>query len=248
MKKQIKELEIPADFLDFHSHVLPAIDDGSRDVETSLEMLKILWSQGVKRVIATPHFDATRLSPNEFLQKRDESEQILRKAMDESGDKDRMPELLTGAEVFYFQGISSSEAMKELCVSNTSLLLLEMPFCPWSRSEVEEVLTIREKLNVIPVLAHLDRYFPFQKKAVLNEMLSGDVLVQINADAFLNGKTARKAFKLMDSGRIDFLGSDCHNLSSRGPNFDKAVEVISKKKRSASLSDIYKSGNEFFKF
>ena len=84
MKQQIKELAITADFLAFHSPVLPAIDDGSRDVETSLEMLKILWSQGVKRVIATPHFDATRLSPNEFLQQRDESEQILRKAMERS--------------------------------------------------------------------------------------------------------------------------------------------------------------------
>jgi protein-tyrosine phosphatase len=88
MKKQTEELEFSADFLDFHSHVLPAIDDGSSDVETSLEMLRLLWSQGVKRVIATPHFDATRLSPNEFLQKIDESEQILRKAMDESGDKE----------------------------------------------------------------------------------------------------------------------------------------------------------------
>ena len=59
--------------IDFHSHILPGIDDGSKDLGTSLEMLKISKEQGIDYMVATPHFHATRISISHFLEAREEA-------------------------------------------------------------------------------------------------------------------------------------------------------------------------------
>ena len=82
-------------WVDFHSHILPRMDDGSPDVETSLQMLRSLRDQGVERVALTPHYYAHRSSVERFLKKRDDAYQQLLEAI---GDEP-MPELLLGAEV-----------------------------------------------------------------------------------------------------------------------------------------------------
>ena len=84
---------------DFHSHILPGMDDGSADVTMSLEMLRWEELQGIARVVATPHFYARYEDPQRFLQRREQAEQKLRAAMADQSD---MPELLMGAEVHYF--------------------------------------------------------------------------------------------------------------------------------------------------
>ena len=55
--------------IDFHSHILPAMDDGSKNIEESLQMLRMLQEQGVERVIATPHFYADENPPDVFLRR-----------------------------------------------------------------------------------------------------------------------------------------------------------------------------------
>ena len=59
--------------IDFHSHILPCLDDGSKSVDESIKMLKTLASQGVKKVVATPHFYANDESIEQFLNRRDEA-------------------------------------------------------------------------------------------------------------------------------------------------------------------------------
>ena len=245
MKKQIESSAV-FPLIDFHSHLLPGVDDGSPNVDTSIEMLKALAKQGVQKVIATPHFYATQHSPKEFLEKRNAAAEILRKAIAERGEAEALPEILLGAEVLYFTGISHSEAIKELRIENTDLLLLEMPFYPWNAAAVEEVLDMRSNLGIVPVLAHLDRYFSLQKKNFLEEIVGEDVLVQINAEAFCEAKKVKKVLKMLDDGEINFLGSDCHNLSDRAPNFDKAAEVIVKKKRGEALLELCDFVNGIF--
>lgn len=243
MKKRI-ELQREVSFVDFHSHVLPAIDDGSPDVDTSIEMLHMLAAQGVKKVVATPHFDATIISPSEFIKMRNESEGFLRSTIEKRGMSADLPEIFVGAEVLYFAGISRSETIRELCIGNTDLLLLEMPFFAWNSSVVNEALDMRGNLGIVPVIAHLDRYFSFQKKEVLEKIFNSDVLVQMNTEAFIEAKTSRKVLKMLSEGKIDFIGSDCHNLSLRAPNFDKAVDVILKKNQFDDLCEIFEFGNE----
>ena len=64
--------------IDFHSHILPAMDDGSKNIEESLQMLRMLQEQGVERVIATPHFYADENPPDVFLRRRADAWEHLR--------------------------------------------------------------------------------------------------------------------------------------------------------------------------
>ena len=108
--------------IDFHSHILPGMDDGSKNIEESLALLRMLAEQGVKKVVATPHFYANDESVEKFLARRQQSYESLRAALPAG-----MPEILLGAEVRYYQGISRLKELKELCVQGSNLLLLERP-------------------------------------------------------------------------------------------------------------------------
>ena len=70
---------------DFHSHVLPGMDDGSRSTEESLEILKRMQEQGIAAVVATPHFYASRHFPEEFLERRERAKQKILQAAKEQG-------------------------------------------------------------------------------------------------------------------------------------------------------------------
>ena len=105
---------------DFHSHILPAMDDGSRSVDESAEMLNELSGQGISRVIATPHFYANDESVFDFLGRRREAFDKLSTVLTPD-----MPQVLLGAEVRYYDGISHLADMKSLCVQGTDLFLLE---------------------------------------------------------------------------------------------------------------------------
>lgn len=210
--------------IDFHSHVLPGIDDGSDSVEMSLTMLKQLVGQGIGRVVATPHFYAWNDSPERFLARRAEAEGRLRDAM---AGEDGMPELLLGAEVAYYPGMSTSEMLKSLCIGKSQYILVELPGTPWYNSVYEELQAIWDRQGLIPVIAHVDRYLePFRTERLMKRLEELPVLIQANASFFLQKSTVRTSIRLLRNGRIHLLGSDCHNLTSRAPQLGQAVEEI----------------------
>ena len=212
---------------DFHSHVLPGIDDGSKSVEESVAMLRMEAAQGISRVVATPHFYARYESPDGFLQKRDASEKVLRAAMVREND---LPELFIGAEVYYYRGISESEFLPQLAIRGTNCVLIEMPPSPWEDSMYRELVKIREKRGLLPIIAHIDRYIaPFRTFGIPERLEELPVLVQANAEFFLERATARLAMKLLKADKIQLLGSDCHNLKSRKPDLGEAMKQIERK-------------------
>ena len=83
--------------IDFHSHILPGIDDGSQSVEESIALLRKEAEQGVTQVIATPHFYPRYDAPEQFLKRRSEAEAALREEMSKHSG---LPQLFVGAEVF----------------------------------------------------------------------------------------------------------------------------------------------------
>lgn len=212
---------------DFHSHILPGVDDGSKSVEESLEMLRAMAQQGITHVVATPHFYPQQDTPECFLKRRAEAEAALREAM--AGEKD-LPELSIGAEVYYFRGISDSEAIKALAVDKKRCILIEMPGLPWTEIMYRELENLYVKRGLIPVIAHLDRYIgPFRTHGIPKRLAALPVLVQANADFFLDRSTSAMALRMLKKGRIQLLGSDCHNMKSRKPNLGEALALIQRK-------------------
>lgn len=211
---------------DFHSHVLPCVDDGSDSIETSLAMLRAWHEQGIDRIAVTPHFYADRDHPKRFLLRRAEACDVLTDAMTEAG---LQAELVPGAEVRYFSGMSIAEALDDLCLSGTRLLLLEMPFdAPWSDSMLRDVAAIRQR-GILPVAAHIERYIGLQSKQMIRRFMSLDILIQANAEFFLARRTAKQALRMLEAGVIHFLGSDAHNATTRPPNLGKAIDRIREK-------------------
>ena len=231
--------------IDFHCHILPGIDDGSRDINESLALIREENKQGIQTIVFTPHFYAHRDRVDHFLLKRDESFRTLQSAMKEHN---MGLHSYLGAEVYYFSGIGKGEMVSRLCIQGTNLLLLEMPFCQWTKDMFDDVeqLIRRQKLTII--LAHIERYFSFQKDtAVMERILALPVTLQINAGSFLAGKEfmdfsgkkkRKKCLALLESGHAVLLGSDAHNMKMRMPNLADGRTVISEKIGTDRLEEI----------
>ena len=212
--------------IDFHSHVLPKMDDGSKSVEMSLEMLGSARTMGVDIVMATPHFYGHRESVSTFLARREHSWQKLSQAM---AGKD-LPTVLLGAEAAFFSGLTKVEGLDALCANGTRTLLLEMPFAPWTGYELDAVSTLCLDRGYQVVLAHLERFVHLQRdEGLINRLLSLPLWVQINAEALLPITRRKRWVEMFREGRAHLLGSDCHNLDRRPPNLGSGRKMLERK-------------------
>ena len=207
--------------LDFHSHILPGIDDGSRDLDESRGLIDALKDQGVGIVVATPHFDANHESVASFLERRSAAYECLKEILTPD-----MPEVKLGAEVAYYPGISRLDGLQDLCVEGTGLLLLEMPMSKWSKYTVDELINLSSTRRVRVIVAHVERCLQYQDKAVVRVLCESDALLQINASLLLSAATRRRGISWLKKGVVHVLGSDCHNLRSRRPRIKEAYDVI----------------------
>ena len=210
--------------IDLHSHILPGVDDGSKDLEMTRQMLEELTRQGVQTVVATPHFYAMSDRPKDFLKRRAVA---LKQVAALQGD---FPQIIPGAEVAYFEGMTQSGVLEQFRIGTSALLLVEMPFCPWSKRMVRELCELQAETGLTPVLAHVDRYL--RRKQFLGwekELLEAGVLCQCNAEAFLKYFTRKWALKQLKLGKIHFLGSDAHNMTTRPPSLERVAQLVHKK-------------------
>ena len=222
--------------VDFHSHILPGIDDGSESVAESLAMLRLSAEQGVTHAVATPHFYPDQDTPRKFLRRRDRAETALRQEM---AKHRALPELIMGAEVRFFRGMSEAEELNLLTIGASPFLLVEMPPVPWSEEMYRELEEIYRKREITPVIAHIDRYLsPLGSRKSLRRLMELPVLIQANGEFFLNWKTEALAFGMLKAGQIHLLGSDCHNLKTRKPNLGPALERIVRKLGEEAPEDI----------
>lgn len=210
--------------IDWHSHLLPEMDDGSHSVAESMAMMQAQTEQGVTTVIATPHFYANDESVDSFLKRRTRAAELLREQLPEG-----MPSVRLGAEVRYYPGISRMEGLRSLCIEDSNLLLLEMPMIPWTESMVRELIGMSGRDGICLLMAHIDRYLSLQSREVWSRLLDNGVLMQTNASFFASLTTRRKALSLLKEGYIHLLGSDCHNMTSRPPHIGKAFDVIQRR-------------------
>ena len=210
--------------IDWHTHILPEMDDGSRNVLESISLIKMQVSQGIDTVVATPHFYANDETIDSFLDRRKKALQLLRSEL-----SDTSPKILLGAEVRYYQGISRMADLNALRIGDSKLILLEMPMSSWTEYMVRELIEMSSRSGIKIVLAHVDRYLTFQKKDVLDRIFKSDILIQANASFFNAISSKRKALALLRKGNIHLVGSDCHNMASRPPQIGKTFEIIKKK-------------------
>lgn len=199
---------------EYHCHILPGIDDGAKDAETSLAMIEMMKAQGVDRIIATPHFYAHReKSVEHFIEKR-------RKAFESIKDKSAIKNIILGAEVAIEHGISELKDIEKLAVDGTRMILLELPYTAYSKWMSEEIYNVSAEYKLKVMLAHVHRYLEYYSKDEIETILSSKSILQINNEAFSSWKEKRLAKKVMTEHTHFAFGSDAHNISSRKPNWD----------------------------
>ena len=212
---------------DFHSHILPCVDDGSQSVQESIAMLHMEAEQGIAHVIATPHFYPRYDTAVDFLTKRETAMNRLCKEMEQYSG---LPKVTMGAEVYFFRGMSESEQLSQLTIEGSHSILIEMPPSPWTEDMYRELEAIWVRRGITPIIAHVDRYIrPFHTHGIPRKLADLPVLVQANAEFFLNKRTAGMALRMLKAGQIHLLGSDCHNLKTRKPNMGEAIHLIQRK-------------------
>lgn len=221
-----------ADICDLHGHFLPGIDDGCKVPEESLQVLRESYSRGIRHMAATPHYYPEK-SVSAFLERRNDAWQRLQPMMDEN-----MPHVFLGAEVAYYPGICNCPELDSLCLGNSRYLLLEMPFYRWERSVLRDVQSLCTVKGLTPIIAHIERYLDIEPKQAVQELLNMDVLVQMNAENLLGRFDGRSGRKLLKSGVIQFLGSDCHNTTTRPPNLADGISVLEKHRMWDILEDL----------
>jgi len=220
-------------FVDFHTHILPGMDDGSQSLQESLQMIRASAAQGVGGIALTPHFYADRDTPEAFLRRRDKQMRVLYEAYPKA-----YPLLIPGAEVSYFEGITAMESLRQMRIGQSGCLLLEMPMGKWTNRMVDAIIELQNRPGYTIVLAHIERYIQEQKMDIIHFLLDNEVRMQASAGYFANRWTCRKALHLVEMGVISVLGSDSHNMTNRKPNLGDACAVIVQKSGQSLLNHI----------
>ena len=201
---------------DHHSHILPGIDDGSKSVDMSLEMIKMLRAQGVGRIVSTSHFYAHREQGDveQFLRKRQYAYESLMAA------SPAIDNIILGAEVAIEQGISELSGIEKLAYQGTGYILLEFPYTSFGDWMIEEIENITYNFKLTPIIAHLHRYLDDYSKSQIQAVLSLGAVIQFNNEVFETWGGRRFFKSVADAGHTFVFGSDTHNTSTRKPNFD----------------------------
>ncbi len=198
-------------WVDMHSHLLPGLDDGSPDIETSLTLIKAMANRGFKKLITTPHImgDFYRNSPDNILP--------ALHLLNESLKSEQINIELQAAAEYYLDELlmDALDQDKQLLTFGNQYLLFETNFLSEPLFLKEFVFKLSTK-GYKPILAHPERYMYLYKKFnLIEDLLSRGVLLQINTNSitgYYSRQAQQMAFELIDRKWVHFLGSDCHHM------------------------------------
>ncbi len=205
--------------IDIHTHILPNIDDGSKSVECSNQMLSALKEDGVSDVVFTPHFYWEHRTVDDFLEKR---ESAANKINFEGLN------FHYGAEVEFGELKIDYSSLSRLCIDQTRYILLELPFTEsWSNKLFDNIYSLIQNTDVLPVIAHIERYPAANKKPKnIETLLTIGCLLQMNANTIISVKPGSLADVLLKNRQIQAVGTDCHNMAERKPRYGDAISKI----------------------
>jgi protein-tyrosine phosphatase len=220
--------------IDIHSHIIPAVDDGSSSMKESLEMLKIAWEDGVRAIVATPHIFSQISRIKDIEQLHHKFMELKKSAQDHHIEIEIMP----GAEVFFVSDLR--EKLKTywnvLNINYSNYFLLEFPgdmVFPGSEEYIFELVTD----GFIPSICHPERNLVFQQNPhLLYQLLQAGALAQIDAGS-LRGSYGLSAYsasmELLKHNLVHVIASDCHNQTFMVPGLSfvyKKLHGIEKEK------------------
>lgn len=209
--------------IDFHTHVLPDMDDGARDASESVKILEALAAQGVGIVYATPHFYADMESVSDFAQRREKAYRELLKATE---GRDDLPEVRLGAEIMICKELLGLD-LSPLKFEDVPIMLFEFPvsrYHSWYASLAEKLAAT---YACTAMVAHFDRYPWLDKNALRTFTKYGDeMLFQMNCIGLTDIRAAKTLAALIKGGSAVIFGSDSHDSDAHAPSFNVLTSAL----------------------
>lgn len=228
---------------DIHSHILPNVDDGAKDLKESIELLKLMKENGITNVMATPHFYPQDTDLNNFIISVNSAYRALKK---EIANRD-LPNIYLGCELLYFNGIGYSTSLNKLCLNKSQFLLLELTDQVIDDKLFENLDALTENTGIIPIIAHIERYYKAKNyKKLINYVIEKNIPIQLNATSFFIPFFRRTLKKLLLSSAIIILGTDAHSCDLRPPRLKAALDLIEKRFGKEYKEKLIRNSNFFF--
>lgn len=214
--------------IDIHTHILPSIDDGARDMEEAIQMLCMAWDDGIGEVVLTPHYRGAykKIPVDRIWERFEQLTEAARRAI--PGMK-----LHLGRELHYEQDLYDKLCDGDVMpFANTQYVLLEFSTVS-RRSQIVQGVENVCYSGHIPIVAHVERYNVCRDdKKLIDELLDMGALIQMNADSIMgeNGWSVRRfCHKLLRAQKVHFIASDAHRTDWRPPLLKKCWERVSRK-------------------
>lgn len=211
--------------IDFHTHILPKVDDGSKSVEETFELLKEARNAGFDSIISTSHY------MEKYYEVNVAERQIWIDALSANLQKEGINlNLYLGNEVYITENIIQLlETGKVTTINRTNYILFEFPLNV-KPMNMYDVIYDMLQYKLIPVLAHPERYVFVQKEPeIIYDLIQKGVLMQANYGSILGqyGEKAQLIVKrFFENNMIHFLGSDVHKKNSIYPRIPQALSEI----------------------
>jgi protein-tyrosine phosphatase len=219
--------------IDIHTHILPNMDDGAKDSNEALALIYLLKGQGITSAVLTPHFYPHEESLTSFLKRRQASYEELTSFIAESDQELKGNfKLILGSETYLSETLFSYQGIDQLLIADTSYLLLELPYSDrWGSMVFKQIDRLTSKFDIIPIIAHVERYEATKKnpEKIFQELIDLGCKLQFNAHSVVNRTSRAATLKLMKGGWVDYIGSDCHNLKARPPEFESFNQIVQRK-------------------
>lgn len=218
--------------IDFHTHILPGIDDGSRFPEETMELIKEAKEAGFDKIISTSHF-----IEGYYETEADVRENIINILNNNVGDTIK---IYPGSEIYISRHIINFiKERKASSINNNRYLLFELNMNSYDKKELKEIIYSIIENKYIPIIAHPERYKFVQKDPnMLIELIEMGVLFQSNYGSIVGvyGKKAKIIVKkLLENDMIHFLGSDVHR---KGTIYKKMPQIMEELRKILSIKKI----------
>lgn len=213
-EKKIEQWNLPV--WDMHCHILPEVDDGAGSMEDSLKMIEQEISEGVNKIMLTPHY---RTGNADLIKEQ------FKKLECEVRKRNYSVEMYLGNELLYSSDIIEElQAGRALTLAGSSYVLVEFQTgitYQWMKQAFQELLMAGYR----PILAHMERFeCLWHQEERVDELIDLGIYMQANSNSFLREDTAKTLMKLTRKGKIHFVGTDSHRPDWRPPKMKTMIQ------------------------
>tara|TARA_B100000609_G_C17206063_1_gene431010 strand:+ start:942 stop:1721 length:780 start_codon:yes stop_codon:yes gene_type:complete len=215
--------------IDFHNHIIPDVDDGSKNIDMSISMLKTASHMGIRKIVSTTHYN------HPFMKEKFPNFNIINSKLENLKDEMKIHnldiEIISKAENFFDESLVNFINDENLTIGDKYMLIeFDFRFIP---NNYEKILFQLQLEGITPIIAHPERYKFVQKNYdYIKNWIDKGYKLQLTCGSIL-GNFGKQCLltcnRIMDEGDFHLIGSDAHNNKNRNFAIKECMDYIKEK-------------------